>query len=58
MAATLLTSWIDYDADCEFPIQNIPFGVFIPAEGAKPRAGTVIGDQVDTFTHFTTYYPQ
>src|ERR1700736_46905 len=29
----------------EFPIQNLPFGVFSPAGGA-PRGGAAIGDQI------------
>lgn len=35
------------DQDCEFPIQNLPFGVF-RRKGSRqaPRAGVAIGDQV------------
>src|SRR4029077_14614687 len=32
--------------DCEFPIQNLPFGVFRPASEATPRVGVAIGDAV------------
>src|ERR1700686_2675158 len=32
--------------DSDFPIQNLPFGVFRPAPGAPPRAGVAIGDQI------------
>lgn len=32
-------------ADCEFPIQNLPLGVFIP-EGQSARVGVAIGDHV------------
>jgi fumarylacetoacetase len=32
--------------DCEFPIQNLPFGVFRPAAGLPPRVGVAIGDQI------------
>jgi fumarylacetoacetase len=31
---------------CDFPIQNLPFGVFRPAAGAPPRVGVAIGDQI------------
>ncbi len=31
---------------CDFPIQNLPFGVFRAAKGQKPRIGVAIGDQV------------
>jgi len=29
-----------------FPIQNLPFGVFCPAQGQPPRVGVAIGDQI------------
>jgi fumarylacetoacetase len=32
--------------DSDFPIQNLPFGVFRPSPGASPRVGVAIGDQV------------
>jgi fumarylacetoacetase len=31
---------------CDFPIQNLPFGVYRPASGAPPRVGAAIGDQI------------
>jgi len=31
---------------CDFPIQNLPFGVFCPAAGQHPRVGVAIGDQI------------
>ena len=33
-------------ADCDFPIQNLPFGVFRPVPGATPRVGVAIGDAI------------
>ncbi len=30
----------------DFPIQNLPFGVFRPMPGAAPRVGVAIGDQI------------
>jgi fumarylacetoacetase len=32
--------------DCDFPIQNLPFGVFRPDPEASPRVGVAIGDQI------------
>src|SRR6185312_2697708 len=32
--------------DSDFPIQNLPFGVFRPVPGASPRVGVAIGDQI------------
>jgi len=38
-------SWVQYGAGCEFPIQNLPFGVFQRPDEA-PRCGVAIGDQI------------
>ena len=45
--APALKSWLDSAnaADCDFPIQNLPYGVFKTADSA-PRVGVAIGDQV------------
>lgn len=39
-------SWVDSanTADCDFPVQNLPFGIF--SRGDEPRAGVAIGEQV------------
>ena len=31
---------------CDFPIQNLPFGVFRPAAEQPPRVGVAIGDHI------------
>ncbi len=40
-------SWVESanQAGCDFPIQNLPFGVFRAAR-EKARVGVAIGDQV------------
>jgi fumarylacetoacetase len=40
-----LRSWISVDKDSDFPIQNIPFGVY-SHQGDKKHVATIIGDQV------------
>jgi fumarylacetoacetase len=40
-----LRSFIAVDPDSDFPIQNLPYGVF-SARGLAPRVGVAIGDQV------------
>ena len=40
-----LKSFIEVPANSDFPIQNLPFGVFQPKQD-KPRAGVAIGDLV------------
>jgi len=41
-------SWIDRANDplCDFPIQNLPFGVFSDARDSRRRVGVAIGDAV------------
>ena len=40
-----LTSWIAVDPDSDFPIQNLPFGIF-KTQSSSPRVGVAIGDLV------------
>jgi fumarylacetoacetase len=41
-------SWIDSanDPQCDFPIQNLPFGVFSESKNPQPRVGVAIGDLI------------
>jgi len=41
-------SWVAsaHAGGTDFPIQNLPFGAFVPAGGGEPRVGVAIGDQV------------
>ena len=39
-----LKSWIEIDKKSDFPIQNIPFGVYSPKEGGDLHVATAIGD--------------
>lgn len=38
-------SWIDIPLDSDFPIQNLPFGIFSKEDGIK-KVGVAIGDKV------------
>jgi fumarylacetoacetase len=41
-----LTSWVERaQGHADFPIQNLPYGIFSPPDGA-PRAGVAIGDMI------------
>ncbi|MDR5778609.1 fumarylacetoacetase [Caballeronia sp. LZ065] len=46
--APSLKSWIESanDPASDFPIQNLPFGIFSDAVNAQPRAGVAIGDWI------------
>ena len=39
-------SFINVNKGSDFPIQNIPFGIFKSKNNSKPRAGTAIGDLI------------
>jgi fumarylacetoacetase len=41
-----LRSFIDVDPLSDFPIQNLPYGVFSANDGLAPRVGVAIGDYV------------
>ena len=43
-----LVSWVESanDPATDFPIQNLPFGVFRPADGGEGRTGVAVGDQI------------
>ncbi|MGA3012797.1 MAG: fumarylacetoacetase [Bacteroidales bacterium] len=49
-----LTSWIEVEKDSDFPIQNIPFGVF-RSPGKQPSAGTRIGNTVISLHELSKY---
>ena len=38
-------SWVASAQGSDFPIQNLPFGVFSP-KGGRPRGGVAIGDRI------------
>lgn len=40
-----LSSWIEIKSGCDFPLQNLPFGIFKTNDSA-PRAASAIGDYV------------
>lgn len=40
-----LRSWVDIPANSDFPIQNLPFGIF-EVDSSPPAAGVAIGDYV------------
>ncbi|KAG0579725.1 hypothetical protein KC19_4G119600 [Ceratodon purpureus] len=44
--ASLMKSFVEVAPGSQFPIQNLPFGVFRPSNGASPRPGVAIGEFV------------
>ena len=55
MQALAMKSFIEYDGESHFPLENIPFGCYKSASG-KNHCCTRIGDKIidlaDIFSHF------
>ena len=52
-----LRSWVaGANGHPEFPIQNLPLGIFSPPRGS-PRAGIAIGDQILDLASISTLLP-
>ena len=47
-------SWIKYDKNCDFPIQNIPFGVF-KTRNNEFHTGSIIGDTLISLKNLEKY---
>lgn len=41
-----LKSWLPVNKNSDFPIQNLPFGIFSSKDNKQPRCATIIGDHV------------
>ncbi|XP_033232063.1 fumarylacetoacetase-like [Belonocnema kinseyi] len=41
-----MKSFIEYSPDCEFPVENLPYGVFSTEDCLQKRIGVAIGDQI------------
>jgi fumarylacetoacetase len=39
-------SFVEVGSGNQFPLENLPYGVFRPSEGGEPRPGVAIGDLV------------
>ena len=46
-----LKSWVDVDQNSDFPIQNIPFGIYCPKDGGDLHVATAIGNFVLDLAH-------
>jgi fumarylacetoacetase len=46
MEASALKSWIPYNSTTQFPLENIPFGIFVNPVTKKPVGCTRIGDTI------------
>ena len=43
---TRLKSFVDIAPDSDFPLENLPYGIFSDKQNAQPRAGVALGEWV------------
>ncbi|XP_076240373.1 fumarylacetoacetate hydrolase [Calliopsis andreniformis] len=41
-----MKSFVEYSSECEFPIENLPYGVFSTASNPQKRIGVAIGNEI------------
>ncbi|KAG7188769.1 hypothetical protein KM043_008387 [Ampulex compressa] len=41
-----MKSFVNYSPDCDFPIENLPYGVFSTADNPQKRIGVAIGEEI------------
>ncbi|XP_017888560.1 fumarylacetoacetase [Ceratina calcarata] len=41
-----MKSFVEYYSDCDFPIENLPYGVFSTKSNPQKRIGVAIGDEI------------
>ncbi|GLH02707.1 uncharacterized protein GBIM_08669 [Gryllus bimaculatus] len=44
--AMVLRSFVDYPPDCDFPLENLPYGIFSTDDDRTPRPGVAIGARI------------
>lgn len=40
------SSWVPVAPDCDWSLQNLPYGIFSTKEDSNPRVGVAIGDSI------------
>jgi len=51
-------SFIEVEADSDFPIQNLPYGVFSTASNPRHRIGVAIGNQILDLSVISSFFPE
>jgi len=46
MESSAMQSWIGYSAETQFPLENMPFGIFVNPKTKKAVGCTRIGDTI------------
>ncbi|XP_032682459.1 fumarylacetoacetase [Odontomachus brunneus] len=51
-----MKSFINYSPDCDFPIENLPYGVFSTKNKPEKRIGVAIGDEILDLSAIANYF--
>ncbi|KMR04260.1 Fumarylacetoacetase [Lasius niger] len=51
-----MRSFVNYSADCDFPIENLPYGIFSTKNKPEKRIGVAIGDEILDLSAITHYF--
>ncbi|CAO1299602.1 unnamed protein product [Diamesa hyperborea] len=53
-----MTTFVSVSRDSDFPIQNLPYGVFSTQDNAKRRIGVAIGEMILDLSTVANFYPE
>jgi len=53
-----MTSFVQVPSGSDFPIQNLPYGVFSTPDNATKRIGVAIGEQILDLSAVASFYPE
>ncbi|CAO1370268.1 unnamed protein product [Diamesa serratosioi] len=53
-----MTTFVSVSRDSDFPIQNLPYGVFSTQDNAKRRIGVAIGEMILDLSIVANFYPE
>ncbi|XP_014473574.1 PREDICTED: fumarylacetoacetase isoform X2 [Dinoponera quadriceps] len=51
-----MKSFINYSPDCDFPIENLPYGIFSTKEKPEKTIGVAIGDEILNLSAIANYF--
>ncbi|KAH0954473.1 hypothetical protein HN011_011212 [Eciton burchellii] len=51
-----MKSFIEYSSDCDFPIENLPYGVFSTKNNPEKKIGVAIGDKILNLNAIANYF--
>lgn len=56
VTVVIMKSFVNYSADCDFPIENLPYGIFSTKNKPEKRIGVAIGDEILNLRAIAHYF--